>query len=116
VRLDNLSEKPVSFGDIYLHVTRDVPEDNEVHCWPHIGRDTYGSHGGVPLADQALPTLISLTPESPVVEGALRFQDDRPFESDSVRLTLMVKGTGPYHGTERSWELGAFRSGPGDKH
>ena len=115
VRLENLSDKPVSFGDICLHITRDVPEDDEIHSWPHMGRDTYGSHGGVPLADQALPTLISLTPESPVLEGALRFQDDIPFESDTVRLTLKLKGTGQYHGTERLWELGPFHSAPGDK-
>jgi excisionase family DNA binding protein len=109
VRLENLSDKPLSFGDFYLEVDRDIPGDPEVHAWPHIGRDTYGSHGGVPQADEALDKLISLGPERPVVEGALRFQDDLPFDSDQVRLTLKVKGTGPHRGTEKSWELGRFR-------
>ena len=40
VRLESLSEKPVSVGDICLHVTRDVPEDNEIPSWPHMGWDT----------------------------------------------------------------------------
>jgi len=37
VRLENLSDKPVSFGDICLHIARDVPEDDEIHSWPHMG-------------------------------------------------------------------------------
>jgi hypothetical protein len=110
VRLGNLSDKPLSFGDFYLEVTRDIPGDPEVHAFPHIGQDTYGSHGGVPLADRALDKLISLSPDRPVIEGALRFQDNLPFDSDYVRLTLTVKGTGPYRGTEKSWELGRFPS------
>jgi hypothetical protein len=108
VRLENLSDKPISFGDFYLEVDRDISGDPEVHAYPHIGQDTYGSHGGVPLADEALDKLISLTPERPVVEGTLRFQDDLPFDSDQVRPTLKVKGTGPHRGTEKSWELGWF--------
>jgi hypothetical protein len=110
VRLENLSAQPLSFGDFDLGVARDIAGDPEVHIYPHIGQDTYGSHGEVPLADEALDKLISLTSDRPVIEGALRFQDNLPFDSDYVRLTLMVKGAGPYRGTEKSWELGRFPS------
>jgi hypothetical protein len=110
VRLENLSAQPLSFGDFDLEVARDIPEDPEVHIYPHIGRDTYGYHGEVPLADEALDKLISLSPDRSVIEGALRFQDKLPFDSDYVRLTLTVKGTGPYRGMEKSWELGRFPS------
>ncbi len=114
VRLQNVSDKPITLGDFALHVTRDLPDDVEVHTWPHIGRDTYGSRAGVPLAEKALGTLISFPLDRPVVEGALRFQDAIPF-GGPVRLTLSVKGMGQHKGMKRCWDLGRFSNpvGPG---
>jgi hypothetical protein len=41
---------------------------------PHIGHDTYGSHGEVPGSDRALPLALTIEAFSLPVSGVLRFR------------------------------------------
>ena len=67
---------PLAVMGFILRVTRGI----EVHELPHLGRDTYGSHGEVPYADEALETRVRLGPVD-TVDGKLRFLDPLPFSS-----------------------------------
>lgn len=101
-RLESLSDQVISVGDFVLEVRRaDV-----VHVLPHIGNQTYGSRSGVPAAHEALESHVGLTPEKPVIIGALRFMDDIPFSPGPVNVKLLVKGTGPFRGSGKSQDLG----------
>ena len=100
--MENLSERAVSVGEFILEVSR----GDEYHPLPHLGNDTYGSRGGVPMADEALENYVSLTPEKPVLVGVLRFIDDVPFDPGPVNISLKIKGVGTLRGEERMYDLG----------
>ena len=102
--VENPSERVVSFGEFTLEVSR----GDEYHLLPHIGNDTYGSRGGVPMADEALENYVSLTREKPVLVGVLRFIDDLPFDPGPVNISLQIKGIGTLRGEERIYDLGQY--------
>ena len=71
-----------------LEVSRGI----EVHVLHHLGTDTYGSHGEVPFADQALERKVRLNPVESI-DGKLRFLDHSPFSPGQVELTLIVEAS-----------------------
>ena len=70
--------------------TLEVSRGDEEHPLHHIGADTYGSHGEVPFAEDALPLTVRLAPAE-TLSGKLRFSEARAFEDGEVELSLLAE-------------------------